>query len=175
MMDNEILTEHLKLRPLEPSDVDALHAMWTDREVRRFLWDGMVISRVRTHQIVEKSSSLFAEHGFGIWGVRLVDAEALAGFAGYWYFRTPPELELLFGVGPQQWNRGVATEAARAILHYGFEQLGFEEINASTDLENTASIRVLEKLGMRLERRQSVEGLETVFFKMTRADWAGLL
>ena len=64
----------------------------------------------RTREIVEKSKALFDERGFGIWGIRERGSNELIGFAGYWHFRTPPSLELLFGVAPSHWHRGIATE-----------------------------------------------------------------
>ena len=53
----------------------------------------------------------------------------------------PPQLELLYGIAPEHWNKGLATEAANAIIRHGFDTLGFERIEASTDAPNAASVR----------------------------------
>jgi RimJ/RimL family protein N-acetyltransferase len=90
---------------------------------------------------------------------------------GYWHFRTPPSLELLFAVAAPHWGRGIATEASRCVLGYGFGALGFRAVVASTDVANAASVRVLEKLGMALRRRETVEGLDTVFYELSRDGW----
>ncbi len=171
MSSPEIISERLLLRPIEPGDVEALHSLWTDEQVRRFLWDGDVIPWDRTRKIVEESLAQFEEHGFGIWGIRERDSHGLVGFVGYWHFREPPSLELLFGVEPGHWNRGIATEASRSLISYAFEDLGFRTVEASTDCGNAASIRVLKKLGMRLQRREVVDGLATVFYSVMRDDW----
>lgn len=150
--------------------MESLHSLWIDEPVRRFLWDGKVIELDRTREIVEKNRALFDECGLGIWGVRESGYDALVGFAGYWYFRTPPSLELLFGVASGHWNRGIATEAGRSVIRYGFDTLGFDTVVASSDVANLASVRVLEKLGMSRTRREVIEGLDTVFYELNRVD-----
>jgi ribosomal-protein-alanine N-acetyltransferase len=168
LLNQEIVSRRLSLRPVGREDVPALHSLWTDERVRRFLWDGKVIPVERTRDIVEKSGTLFANAGFGIWGVRARGANELLGFAGYWHFRSPPTLELLFGVKASHWSRGIAMEASRSVIRYGFEVLHFTAIDASTDSANAASARVLEKLGMILRRRALVDGLDTLFYRINR-------
>jgi RimJ/RimL family protein N-acetyltransferase len=152
-------TERLRLRPLTPEDAEELYRLWTDPGVREHLWDGEVIPREQTEEAIRRSRELFETAGLGLWAVLPRDSEELAGFCGYWFFRDPPELELLYGIAAERWGAGLATEAARAMLRYGFEDLGFERIAASTDAANAASVRILEKLGMRLERRAVIQHL----------------
>ena len=57
------------------------------------------------------------------------------------------------------------------MITHAFEDLGFRTVEASTDFGNAASIRVLEKLGMLLQRREVVDGLDTVFYSVARDDW----
>ena len=170
-MNLEFLSERLSLRPLDVDDVDGLHSLWTARPVRRFLWDGEVIPFEQTREIVERSRALFRDSGFGIWGVRQRGAGDLLGFAGYWHFRSPPSLELLFGVAANHWNRGIATESSRYVIRYGFEELGFRSVEASHDVANAAPARVLKKLGMIVQRREVVDGLDTVFYNLNRDNW----
>jgi RimJ/RimL family protein N-acetyltransferase len=68
-------------------------------------------------------------------------------------------VELLYGLYQNFWGRGLATEAARAVLRFGFEEVGLEEILACADLDNPASVRVMERLGMSYagERREETE------------------
>ena len=58
----------------------------------------------------------------------------------------------MYGITPTYWKKGLATEAAKAVLHYGFEELRVEKIWGGADAPNAASIRVLEKLGMIYEK-----------------------
>jgi ribosomal-protein-alanine N-acetyltransferase len=166
---HEIETARLRLRPLANADVDDLHALWSSPEVRRHLWDDEVIARQRTASLVRESLRLFAAHGHGLWGARLHDREELVGFGGFWYFHTPPKLELLYGIAPEHWNHGLATEIAQALVRYGFEELEFSEVWASTDAPNAASARVLEKAGLRVERQAVVDELETLFYCLPRS------
>jgi RimJ/RimL family protein N-acetyltransferase len=145
--------------------------MWIDKAVRRFLWDGKVVAFEETKAIVERSQLLFKERGYGLWSVRELGCEEVIGFAGYWQFRTPSSLELLFGVRSDRWNRGIATESSHSLIRYGFETLNWQAIEASTDAANVASVRVLEKLGMSLRQRTIVGGLDTLFYTLRRSDY----
>ena len=162
----ELATPRLQLRPFRPEDVPALHALWTDADVRRFLWDGEAIPLEQTAAIVDESERLFSTERRGLWGAWMRTDNALAGFGGFWTFRDPPELELLYGLGRPYWGRGLATEVATAIVEYGVEQLHMREIRASTDPPNEASVRVLERLGFTLERRAVVGGLDTLSYSL---------
>ncbi len=67
------------------------------------------------------------------------------------------------------WGQGLAAEAARVLIRYGFEALGFNEIIASTDASNEASIRVMEKAGMTFQKRVLLDGLDTIYYVISRA------
>jgi ribosomal-protein-alanine N-acetyltransferase len=95
-------------------------------------------------------------------------AEPLIGFAGFWYFHDPPELELLYGLAPAHWGRGFATETAEALIQYGFDTLGWDVIQACTDAPNEASVRVMERLGLHFERRAMINGLDTLVYRLPR-------
>jgi ribosomal-protein-alanine N-acetyltransferase len=168
---DRLLTPRLTLSPLQTGDAAELHELWTTPGVRRFLWDDEVIPARQTAGVLETSSALFAERGLGLWGARLCDASSrlsLAGFVGYWFFRDPPELELLYGVAEPLWGRGLATELANAMVRYAWDRLSLPAIHASTDVANVASTRVLEKAGFKHTHRAVVAGLDTVFYELAR-------
>jgi [ribosomal protein S5]-alanine N-acetyltransferase len=165
---HRILTPRLDLHPMERTDADALHRLWTRPEVRRWLWDDRVIPPEQTLEVVETSAHLFDREGFGLWAVTPRGGGELLGFGGFWHFREPPELELLFGIAAPHWGRGYATEVAGALTRHAFDHLGFPEVRASTDAPNTASVRVLAKLGFRQQKRATVGGLDTLFFVLPR-------
>lgn len=154
----------LELTPVTDRDGDQLHRVWTSPGVRRFLWDDEIITPARTAEAVAASAALFAQRRFGLWVAREKGTTAIAGFAGVWPFRDPPEFELLFGVAEPLWGRGYAVEMSQAVLDYCQTTLAMTTVRASTDAGNTASVRVLEKLGFTQHRRETVDGLDTRFF-----------
>jgi ribosomal-protein-alanine N-acetyltransferase len=83
----------------------------------------------------------------------------------------PPEL--MYALAPEYWGQGLATEAARAVLAHGFEQLQSPRITAASDPPNAASVRVLERLGMRFTHRAALNGLYTVFYEIARPTATG--
>lgn len=166
---SEIWTERLVLRPLGQGDMLALHDLCTMPGVRRYLWDDQVLSVEQVRDLIATSADLHATSGLGLWGARVrEDQTDLAGFVGYWYFRDPPVLELVFAVAEPRWGHGFATEMAGGMAAYGFDALALEEILASADAPDTRSLRVLERVGFREVRREIVGGLDTVFFSQSR-------
>lgn len=173
-------TERLLLIPCGSVHVDDLHALWTDADVRRFLWDDEVISRDTAAEVVRAGEASFREHGFGIWGLfprepmpQESDSDGgtnLVGFVGLRHFGTDGEVELLYGLRPDQWGRGLATEASRAVLDHTFSNLGLATIFAGTDPPNVASLRVMDRLGFGHEHRRTVGGLEAIYRSLERGD-----
>lgn len=160
----------LLLRPLQRDDAAALHAIFTDAHVRKYLLDDEIVPPTFTADEIDKSQRSFAANGYGLWGVFVGDE--LIGFTGYRPFHEPPELQLLFGLMPAYCGRGYATLLARAMLRYAFETLDFIEVIASADAPNEASIRVLQKAGMRYWKwEQRVSGHDQVYFRMPKMAW----
>ncbi len=169
-------TERLTLRPVAESDVDALHKVWTDPEVRRYLWDDVILPRETVEEIVHESEACFREVGSGFFALELESSPGLlVGFCGHRRFEEGEQMELLFAILPEYWGLGLTTEAAAEVLRYGFEECGMERVLASTDTPNQRSVRVLQRLGMVFERRREYRGLDTVFYSITPQDLAARL
>lgn len=160
------------LQPVTAGDHVCLHGLFTQRGVRRFIFDDEVIPPERTAEIIQKSVDLFGERGFGLWLARLQQSivgqagAIVIGFGAFWFFRDPPELELLYGVGDDHLEMGYGREIARAVVRYGVEIVKMPSIRASTDAAHVASRRLLEEIGFVYERQQLVQGLDTVFYEM---------
>jgi ribosomal-protein-alanine N-acetyltransferase len=168
---NDLATARCTLRPLTSADRRAVHRLWTSPGVRRFLWDDEIIPLARTEAALEENTRLFDERRYGLWGARArgASADPLVGFAGLWFFREPPELELVYGIADEACGRGYATEIARAVVAYAFEELDMPILRGSTDRANAASVRVLEKIGFAFVDRRTISGLDTVFYALERA------
>jgi [ribosomal protein S5]-alanine N-acetyltransferase len=165
----QIETDRLRLRPLAREDVDALHRLLVEPGVRKHLLDDEVIPRERAASFVETSLASFEAHGYGLWSVMPKDADALIGFCGFWFFHEPPRLELLYGLGEEHWHKGLATEVATEMIQYGFDTLSFERVEASTDAPNCASVAVMERAGMSFWKRELTNGLDTIYYAITRS------
>ncbi len=168
MSEPRIRTPRLELHPCGFDDLDALHALWTDPDVRRWLWDDVVIPRERVAQVIEESVGSFDAHGFGIWVLRQPGEDRPIGFAGLRFVEGSDEIELLYGLAPTRWGTGFATEASRALLDHAFRELALERIAGRVDTPNRESVRVLERLGMAFEGERLVDGRPTLHFGISR-------
>jgi [ribosomal protein S5]-alanine N-acetyltransferase len=170
----QLQTTRLAMRPITTDDIDVLHALWTNADVRRYLWDDIVIHLERAATEINYSIASFYIYKFGLWAITLKASGQIIGFCGLRRFGNPPETELLYGLHPDHWHQGYATEASREILRYGFEVLEHEKIYAGRDLPNTPSQAVMQRLGMSEPRPIEVRGREAEYCSITRKAFAAL-
>ena len=166
-----IETERLRMRPWSMDDLDDLHRLWIDPDVRKYLWDDTVISREQAAAVIESSIESFKTHGFGLWSLFPKIGESLIGFCGFRFFGDAEEIEILYGVAPAYWGQGLATEAAQAMLRCGFEEQGFGFIYAGADPPNGASFRVMEKIGMKFARHVHLNGVEAIYYVLSKEEY----
>ena len=148
-------TERLLFRPHEPADLDAYCAMEQDPEVRR-----CVGGAPRTREAAEARFSAAlqpATDRLRLWATVLKSTGAYIGRCGiYPHFEgditIPGEGVLAFYLARPYWRQGLATEAGAAFVRFGFEELGLQKIVATVQEGNSASLRVLQKLGFTLAR-----------------------
>jgi RimJ/RimL family protein N-acetyltransferase len=171
----ELRTYRLLLRPFRPADEEELFHLWNDPQVRRFLWDDQPVAREVVREQIALSQRDFRERGFGMFTLHLADPPGqLIGFCGLRRIDAGEEIEVLYGLLPGFWKRGLATEAAQAVLRLGFEHLGLEEILAGADFDNAASLRCMQRLGMSDagERRVGPQRLPARYYRLARRDFA---
>lgn len=167
-----IETARLRMRPYVEADLDALHRLWTDPDVRRYLWDDVVIARDVAEEAMRASMASTAERGFGHWALARHGEEALIGFCGLKPMDDPGEVELMYGLLPAHWGAGLITEAAAAWLHAGFTALALPRIWGLTDTPNLRSQAVMRRLGMRFVKRAPIHGLDSVLYVIESAERA---
>ena len=136
--------------------------------VRQFLWDDRVISRYEAVETIDASSNSFHDKGFGFWVILEVASGDAIGFVGLREFAEPVEVELLYGLSPQWWGKGLATEASEVVLNFAFESCDLPRVYAGCDPPNAASIRVIERLGMTFDSRRMVNGRESLYYLFKR-------
>ncbi|MFH8788173.1 GNAT family N-acetyltransferase [Streptomyces roseoverticillatus] len=151
-----LLTPRLTLRRWRADDLDPMAAVNADPEVMRWIGDGSVQDRERTSEAIASWEREWDERGVGLFAVEVRQSRRLAGFAGLSVPSYLPEIlpavELGWRLGRPFWGRGLATEAARAVLDFAFRDRGLARVVSVHNAGNDASAAVLRKLGMRRER-----------------------
>lgn len=139
-------TERLRLRPATLADLETWHAISRDAERA---WFGEARSSLENARAnLEKHVRHHEEHGFALWAVELRKTGEVIGAAGLTHLAEGPEVEVGYRFLERCWGNGYATEAARAAVRFGFDELGLERIVAVTEPGNRASRRVMEKCGL---------------------------
>jgi ribosomal-protein-alanine N-acetyltransferase len=146
----EIETTRLRLHPFTMADVGALHrCVYADAEVMRYLPGGEPQPLEKAQRTIESFVWSWGSHGWGGGGIyERSAADALCGECGLMFIPGTEEVEVFYALGRAYWGRGFATEAAGAVLRYGFETVGLDAISAVANPPNRASSHVMEKLGM---------------------------
>jgi [ribosomal protein S5]-alanine N-acetyltransferase len=147
-----VLTDRLRIRAWTDQDAEPLHAIYGDAETMRFIGStGRPTPDLgATRQMMDALREHEALHGFTLWPIDERDGDAMVGICGLaWVEGHGPEVEAAYLVRRDRWGRGYATEALRAVLAVGHDQLGLERIVALAYPENDASRRVMDQAGMR--------------------------
>lgn len=141
-----IETARLRLRPASPDDLETWHAISRDAEQA---WFGEVRTTLEDARAsLDKEARRHERHGFSLWAVELRQAGEMIGVTGLRHLADGPEIEVGYRFLERCWGNGYATEAARAAIAFGLDELRLERIVAVTLPGNRASRRVLEKCGL---------------------------
>jgi RimJ/RimL family protein N-acetyltransferase len=178
-------TERLLLRPPEANDLDALAALGADPDVMRYIGPGTTYSRA----VAEEWLARLLEEGRvgvpgppGLPGWLVVIVKAGGGWAGLAALKIlagqhaeaigiDPAVELGYRLGQHFWGQGYATEAAGALVRYGFEELGLPLITAIADARNQSSNRVLGKAGLVYRKTYTLDGRTILFHSLSREEF----
>ena len=143
-------TPRLLLRPWREEDREPFAALNADPQVMRYFPSTQ--GRVASDASIDAWQSQFAERGWSNWAVALREGGTFIGFVGLSVPRRQlpfsPCVEIGWRLAAAHWGRGYATEAARASLAAGFQQLGLDEIVSFTALQNRPSRAVMERIGL---------------------------
>jgi len=150
-------TARLLIRPYTLEDVASAHAVLdTDPEVWRFD-PGRALTLDERRRTIESRMGGYGSPVFGSLAVTLRDGGQFIGYCGlqlYLCDRLPmstPEVELFYKLGRAYWAQGYATEACREMIRYAFQELRLIRIVTCTHRDNTRSVALLRRLGMRIE------------------------
>jgi RimJ/RimL family protein N-acetyltransferase len=165
-------TERLLIRPMERSDAADLHPVYSDATTFQFIAREPSADIGETRRRIAEREAHQDRHGFAIWAVCERAEGRVIGDCGLQLLEGGPEVEVGYRMARAVRGRGLATEAARACLVAGFDDLGLDRIVAVASPENVASRRVMKKLGMTLMGLGRHYGTDTVLYAITRAEEA---
>ena len=167
----EVETARLRLRLFTPADLDRMCEITRDPEVMRYIGYGNPFTREETLANLNMIMNAFRRRGYGRWALERRDTGALIGYCGLSSGNPEVGVELAYMLARDEWGRGLALEAGRASLRYGFETLGMESIAGLTFHDNRRSRAVLERLGMKFVRDAHYYNFACVHYSIARADW----
>lgn len=146
----ELQTPRLLLRRWRQDDRDPFAALNADPEVMRFF--AQPLTRTESDAFIDAIDAAFERNGFGFWAVEVKESATFIGFVGLsapsFQAHFMPCVEIGWRLAAPFWNRGYATEGAKAALAFGFDVLNLDQVVAFTAVDNAPSRRVMEKLAM---------------------------
>jgi len=168
MPKNNFETERLSLRKLAKTDVDLIVALNSDPEVMKYIGEPDD-SFENAKKYVEMRVDGYADKdGLGIFIATEKDSDAEIGWICLKQLDDTEEIEIGFRLLKKYWGKGYATEGAKCLLEFGFEELGLEEIAGVTLPTNTPSQQVLKKIGLEYIGIASYYGFDLSYFKQKK-------
>ena len=158
-------TKRLILRELNVDDADYFYELNVDPLVIQYTGDTEFENINAARLFLEKySANNYGKYNCGRWAVILKTSKEWLGWCGIKYMPVPDEFDIGYRFFRKYWGNGYATESAIACLEYGFDQLKINKIVGHAMKENIASIKVLEKIGMKYEKDILMDGEHAVLY-----------
>jgi RimJ/RimL family protein N-acetyltransferase len=166
-----IRTERLSLNRIRPEDVEDMVAMHQDDRFVEVFGHRSTPEHVRT--FTAKQMDDWDRVGFSLWTIRDRETGVFIGRGGLRPVTIDgvDEVEVGYGLRPEWWDRGLASEMSRVALQVGFDRLQLVSIVAFTMPTNRRSRHVMEKLGMTFERDMVWADMPHVLYRITREEW----
>jgi RimJ/RimL family protein N-acetyltransferase len=147
-----IETERLILREMVLEDAKDMFRLHSNPEVQRYTGEDVITSLEDIPDKIKEFQNRDKNLGFGRWITILKKENQVVGWSGLAYLPEFNDIDIGYRFLPEYWGIGIATEASRAILSYGFNSLKLKKIIAIAYKENEASIKVMKKVGMQFDK-----------------------
>ncbi|MBI5915139.1 MAG: GNAT family N-acetyltransferase [Bacteroidetes bacterium] len=142
-----LVTERLLLRKIVPGDLDDLFRLRTNDVVMTYL-DRPKQTLDEIRELIEKTATSAENNEAIAWAITLRERPGVIGDISFWRtIREHHRAEIGYSLHPDSWRQGIASEAMRAVLNYGFQTMQLHSVEANVNPENIASFRLLEKFG----------------------------
>lgn len=163
-------TNRLVLREATLENAPLFYELNNDPQVIQYTGDPPFASIQKAREFLSSYIPCYDRYGMGRWTVTTKKDERVLGWCGLKWHPEDGAVDVGFRLMRKYWNQGYATEAASGCLMYGFEALGLEKIIGSAQRENTASIRVLEKMGMTRKFEYEEDGFSWLRYEITQKE-----
>jgi len=170
---SRLFTRRLTIRPLERADLGVLTAWYADADLMRHIGDGRAFTAAETELALHRHLDFMARNGFGLMMAELQESGAPIGRVGFmeWDVDGAALLEIGWLIAPEHQGAGFATEAGAALRRHGFVALDRPVLVSVIQPQNTASIRVAEKLGaVRWRSWTTPGGADVVLYRYDRSE-----
>ena len=163
---NKILeTERLILRELNPNDAEDFYKLNLNYNVIKYTGNS-AFKNIDEARIFLENYQDYKINGYGRWSVINKETNRFIGWCGLKFGEMKDETDIGFRFFEEEWNKGFATESAKACINYGFDKLNLKRIIGRAMKENIASIKVLEKIGLVYEKDVHFDGKQAVIYKI---------
>lgn len=169
LMKRIIETDRLYMRRFEPGDEAIIYQLNSDPQVVRYTANPPMPDLADAQRVLYEHLLPQYALQFGRWAVYTKDPDRFIGWCGL--KQTAAGIDLGYRFLADSWGKGYGLEAARATLHYGFAELALDSIIAHADLENRASLRILERIGMQKTIQVEEETRVIQKFALTQTDF----
>lgn len=166
-------TQRLAVRQLSLQELPALTEILSDPEVMKYSVRG-VCDEAATRKFIDWCLACYSSDGMGPWALLEKASGELIGFCGVGpeLVDDVEEINLGYRLARRFWNQGLATEAAKGVMQYAFDQKHCESVVVIIEPEHTASVRVTEKVGFGDYTVRDFHNRPVRLYRMTCEDWA---
>lgn len=158
-------TDRLYLREFTKNDATHFFEMNKDPDVIMYTGDGPFDSLEAATNFL-KNYQDYVKNNMGRWAVCLRDTDEFLGWCGLKYHPEENMVEVGYRFYKKNWNKGYATESAKASIDYGFKLLKLKEIYAHAHIENFNSHKVIEKCGLKFIKQFNYDGIPANLYKI---------
>ncbi|CAD7815709.1 hypothetical protein CHRY9390_03022 [Chryseobacterium aquaeductus] len=158
-------TERLLLREFDVTDGESFYELNLNPKVIKYTGNSAFKNVSEAKAFLENYSD-YQKNGYGRWAVIHKPNKEFLGWCGLKYDENLDETDIGFRFFEHFWNQGFATESAKACIDYGFKKLNLKTIVGRAMKENSASIKVLEKIGLQYVEDFDFDGYEGVIYSI---------
>ncbi len=170
----QLETERLILRSFREEDIDAMAQLFANPDFMRFSL-GIYTERKKTVDFIEKVMGWDHANIPSQFAIVPRGEDVLIGYCGFHHHpEVPGEIEIGYRLHPDHWNRGLISEASRAVRDHAFADLKLPRVISLVHPDNIPSRRVAEKIGMTVEKQITFRGFPTNVFSLSRHHWLAM-